>query len=344
MALEFMYEKLSAFIPRKIIESIAQLVNQGGFKKLTPRAYVGFTLFFAFSLSLLSFFTVQFYTQDVPISAGIPLSVFFLSIASFYFLLLATADARANEIEQVLPHALQIISANIRAGMTLENAVWGAALPEFGAFKEEIQKVSADSFAGVPITIALKRLNERVRSPILSRSVKLIVEGISLGGEMSSLLENVANDIRVLQKLKQEIITSTTTYSIFIVFAAIIISPLLFSVSVFYAEMNENLFQKKISSGNFDQSAAQQAGFASVPLIGLSGGGGALTGLDGIEKLFALASIAITSISSAFILALIQSGTLVKGVFYAPLFLLVSLAVFFLSSSVLRAVLLPSFA
>ncbi len=343
MALEFMYEKLSAFMPRKVISSIAQLIVQGGFKRITPRAYVGFTLFFAFSLSLLSFFIVQFYTQDVSISAGIPIAVFFLSIALFYFLLLATADARANEIEQVLPHALQIISTNMRAGMTLENAVWGAALPEFGAFREEIQKVSADSFGGVPITTALQRLNERVRSPILSRAVKLIVEGISLGGEMSSLLENVANDIRTLQKLKQEIVTSTTTYSIFIVFAAIIISPLLFSVSVFYAEMNETVFQKKISSSNVDQSLVQQAGFSSVPLIGL-GGGGASTGLNGIEKLFALASIVITAISSAFILALIQSGTLVKGVFYAPLFLLVSLAVFFLSSSILRVLLLPAFA
>ncbi len=341
MAFEFVYEKLSALIPQKIITSIAQLINQGGFKRITPRAYVGFTLFFAISLSLLSFFTVQFYTQDASISAGIPIGTFFLCIAFFYFLLLATADARANEIEQVLPHALQIISTNIRAGMTLENAVWGAALPEFGAFKEEIQKVSADSFGGVPIAVALQRLNQRVRSPILTRAVKLIVEGISLGGEMSSLLENVANDIRTLQKLKQEIITSTTTYSIFIVFAAIIISPLLFSVSVFYAEMNENVFQKKISASNVDQSMAQQAGFANVPLIGLSGGTSA--GLNGIEFLFALASIVITSISSAFILALIQSGTLVKGVFYAPLFLLVSMAVFFLSSSVLRVVLLPAF-
>ncbi len=342
MALEFMYEKLSVFVPRGIVLSIAQLIIQGGFKRITPRAYVGFSLFFALSLALLSFFIVQFYTRDAYISVGVPTGVFFLSIAFFYFLLLATADARANEIEQVLPHALQIISTNIRAGMTLENAVWGASLPEFGAFREEIQKVSADSFGGVPITIALQRLSGRVRSPLLARAVKLIVEGISLGGEMSSLLEHVASDIRMLQKLKQEIITSTITYSVFIVFAAIILSPLLFSVSVFYAEMNKNVFQKKVSATAIDQSAMQQAGFTSIPLVGLSGE--SLTGFGDVEKLFALASIIVTSLSAAFILALIQSGTWIRGVFYAPLFLLVSLALFFLAYSILRAFLLPTFA
>ncbi len=342
MVLEFIYEKLSTLLPKRVINSIAKLIAQGGFKRITPRAYIGFALFFSLSLALIAFFSVQFYTRDAAISAGVPISFFFLSIAFFYFLLLSTADARASEIEQVLPHALQIISTNIRAGMTLENAVWGAALPEFGALQEEIQRVSADSFGGVPIAVALHRLNDRVRSPILERAVKLIVEGISLGGEMSSLLENVANDIRMLQKLKQEIVTSTTTYSMFIVFAGIIIAPLLFSVSVFYSEMNENVFQKKVTATNIDPAIAQQSGFATLPILGANAGQ-SMT-LTEVEKLFAIASIIITSVSAAFILALIQTGKLIKGVFYVPLFLLVSLGVFFLSSALLRVILLPTFA
>ncbi len=342
MALEFVYARLSALIPRRVISSIARLMEQGGFRKITPRAYVGFALFFSLSLCLLSFFVVQVYTRDAFISTGIPLGVFLLSIAFFYLLMLITADARATEIEQVLPQALQIISTNMRAGMTLENAVWGAARPEFGAFQEEIQRVSADSFGGVPMTVALRRLNDRVRSPLLERAVKLIAEGISLGGEMSSLLENVANDIRTLQKLRQEIATSTTTYSIFIVFAALIISPLLFSISVFYAELNENVFQKKAATGNIDQSVLQGSGFAGAQILAL--GSSQPANLNDVERLFALASITITAISAAFILALIRFGAWVKGVFYVPLFLAISIAVFFLSSSVLRAILSPTFA
>ncbi len=342
MPFKFTYEKLSALFPRKLITTVARLMEQGGFIKITPRAYLGFSLFFSLSLSFLAFFVVQVYTLDAFISAGIPLGVFLLSIAFFYVLLLISADARASEIEQVLPHALQIMSTNLRAGMTLENAVWGAARPEFGVFQEEIKRVAADSFGGVPITVALNRLSGRVRSPMLERAVKLISQGISLGGDMSSLLENVANDIRTLQKLKQEVITSTTTYAIFIVFAAVIISPLLFSISVFYAELNQNTFQKKAASSNIDASIIQESGFAGTPIFVL--GSKSSINFSDIEKLFALASIIITSISAAFILALIQSGTWIKGVFYAPLFLLISMAVFFLSSSVLRAILSPTFA
>ncbi|MFH0714017.1 MAG: type II secretion system F family protein [Candidatus Micrarchaeota archaeon] len=340
---EFSYEKISSILPRELVNVTGKLMIQGGFKKISPRTYIGFSLFFSLCLALLAFFGVQFYTTDQIISIVLPIAVFGLMETIFYILLVATADARAAQIEEMLPPAMQIIAANIRAGMTLENAVWGAARPEFGPLRDEIQKVSADVFGGMPISNSLMRFTTRVRSNTLERAVKLLVQGISLGGEMAHLLEEVSNDIRNVQRLKREVATSTTTYAMFIVFAAVLASPLLFSVSVYYTQLNEDLFQKQVSDVKLDDNAMQQAGMSGVPMIGIGGGSSEKLINSEDVKLFALAAIALTSISAAFILGLIRFGKAAQGLFYAPLFLFISLLIFFITSALLGTALGPVF-
>ncbi len=339
--LDFSYEKISSLLPSKVISTTSSLLAQGGFQRITARSYIGFSLFFSLSLALTSFFLVQFFTQNEIISIIVPIAVFGLFETLFYILLVATADARANQIEQVLPHALQIIAANIRAGMTLENAIWGAARPEFGPLQEEVQKVSADVFGGVSIQKAFSRLTQRVRSSITDRAVKLIVQGISLGGEMANLLEEVSHDIRTVQRLKNEVATSTTTYSFFIVFAAVLVSPMLFSISVYYSEINSNVFQARTTGAQVDQAASQRSGISGVPAFAFGSTKNSIKVED--IRLFAIAAIAITSMFSAFILALIRSGKAASGIFYAPLFAIISISIFFASSAAMRALLSPVF-
>src|SRR3989338_7743537 len=114
---KFSYEKISAFLPRKIVNVTNSLMVQGGFKRISPRAYIGFSLFFSLLIGILSFFAVHFFTLNPLISSIVPIAVFGTVETLFYVLLIATAEARARQIEEALPHALQIISSNIRAGM-----------------------------------------------------------------------------------------------------------------------------------------------------------------------------------------------------------------------------------
>jgi len=332
------YAILSRLFPTSVHAAVDKLIVQGGFKLLNKRQFLGFALFFSLSAAVVSFFTAQLLSTDTTIHLLAPVAGIIVSLVLVYFMLLATADARAREVELYLPYALQLISSNIRAGLTLENALWGAAKPEFGQLSVEVQRVSRDVFTGMPVSKALARMTVRVHSTVLERAVKLIVQGISLGGEMATLLDYVADDIHNIQLLQREIATSTITYSIFIVFAGVIASPLLFSVSVFYAEINEHTINQQAGAGNVDPAALQKAGLSGIPVIGV-GGSKSLPASD--LHNFALASVIITTISCAFIVGLMRYGKATRGLPYAPVFLGIGLFLFFSSLSLLNELFAP---
>ncbi|MEM0475450.1 MAG: type II secretion system F family protein [Candidatus Norongarragalinales archaeon] len=336
---EHFYQKISSLAPRSASLKVKQLLVQGGFNDVSAREFIGFTLFFSFCVSLTVFFLSPFFIAGflAPLAA---VAAFVAMLALFWLFLTLNADSRAQKIESILPDVLEIISSNIRAGMTLENAVWSAARPEFGPLRDEIKLMSADVFGGKPITDAFIRMTKRVRSEVLERSVRLVVEGIRLGGEMARLLKAVAEDIRSNQALRREIATSTMMYTIFIVFAAVLAAPLLFAVSVYYSEMNESLLAKRAqetAGGAAVSSAVQKAGLAGMPVGGfVTPKGGAAPTITAREvNDFALACIFVTTLSAGFILGLIRFGKAVRGVKYVPLFVLGGLGVFFAVHSLL---------
>ncbi len=334
------YDKVSGLFPNRFVNWLSRFMAQGGFDEISSRTYLGFSIFFSIALAVIAFFAAAIFSEDLLVRVATPVLVLVLALFSFYLLLALSAESRAQKIEEVLPEALQIISANIRSGMTLENAIWGSARSEFGPLKDEIKRVSSDTFSGVPIDRALRKMSDRVKSTILERAVKLIYEGISLGGEMAPLLEAVSLDIRNIQLLRKEISTSTLTYAIFIVFAGVIAAPLLFSVSTFYSEINAGIMEKQYqrsAGGTSLDTAAQRAGVAGLPGIGTRSkpSEDAITPQD--VYWFALASIILTSLCAGLLVGLVQTGKAVNGIKYSPFFIILSLALFTLLLNVLRA-------
>ncbi len=330
------YETIAGLLPPKLVKDTHTLMVQGGYEKISTRVFLGFAVFFTIAFSLFLFFITPFITNITLLHLAVPVIGLVVCAAGFYILLISNADARAQEIEQIIPDVLQIISSNIRAGMTLENAIWSAARPEFGPLKDEIKRVSSDTFSGAPIQDSLTNMTKRIRSVILTRAVRLIVEGIKLGGEMSYLLEEVAEDIRAQFRLHREISTQTMMYSIFIVFAAVIAAPILFSVSVYYSDVNENILQKQAKS---QQSRALPAAsgnspgasqLKSVKLPGFSSGGAEnpnrIKASD--VRTFALTCIGLTTFCAGLVIGVFRTGKALSGLKYAPILTLIGIGIF----------------
>ncbi|NUN11219.1 type II secretion system F family protein [Candidatus Micrarchaeota archaeon] len=335
------YYVLSKIFPKKLTDRISDLLVQAGYT-MDARLFLGFVLFFSSSISLLLFFLAPLYLPPEQQLFHVLAAVmgFVVSLFLFYFILVDAAEKKAKAIEDILPSALQIISSNLKAGMTLENAFWSAARPEFGVFRDEISRVSADTFSGVTISDSLQKMTKRVRSETLDRSIKLITQGIRLGGEMVQLLDEVADDIRNSQNIKREISRSTITYVIFIIFASVLVSPVLFAVSTFYSGVNESVTEKQAAAtSNIDTSQVQGG---RVP-------GGLFTvkpGQNNEEKIssqdiywFAVASIFFTNFFGALILGVIRNGRWTAGVKLAPVFVISSLGIFFFAYSAINGLL-----
>ncbi|MCL5011757.1 MAG: type II secretion system F family protein [Candidatus Marsarchaeota archaeon] len=320
-----LYLKISMLAPKSMVNSISTLMEQGGFT-ISPRIFIGFTLYLTFFATLASVFITQIIVQSQTLRFLIPAVVLISIPGLLYMLIMMTADNRARKIEELLPDALDIIAANIRAGMTLENAIWLAARPEFGPLRDEIKKISADTFGGKPIEENLEKMAGRVRSDVIKRAVQLIQEGIRLGGEMSKLLEEVAEDTRNTQTLKKQISTSTVTYTLFIIFAATIMAPLLFSISTTYSKISQNLM---VTANTGNTGTLLQ----NIPF----GGGGNSNAINPNDIFyFALESIIATNLLAGFIIGQIRYGKATRGVGYVPVLLIISVTIFLVTQQTLQ--------
>ncbi len=340
--IEKLFYRVSYLVPPRWVSIAKSFLVKGGFTGFHPRYFVGLAVVSSLVFGTIATTLASAFSDNLAFVAMVGLSSLFANLIVFYFLLTVSAYQRAQKIEALLPDALRIISSNIRAGMTLENAMWSAARPEFGPLKDEISKVSADTFGGKSVDEALLEMPRRVDSRILERAIKLIVEGIKLGGRMTDLLDRVAEDITSSQNLQRQIATSTTTYSIFILFAALAASPVLFSVSTFYAQLNEKTLASFSASpaGDLGKFSAQAGGVASrVPAGFLQPRAQAGFGITFTDiRLFSIAVLVTTSYFAALIMSQIKDGDTRKGLAYVPVFIIASVSVYLLCLFVLEGV------
>ncbi len=315
------FKKAEYFLPARYRDYIKQQILYAGFDESVSERFIGFSItFFVILTAVVAFDLWIFGFGSLSILLGLTAGVLFLAIINIAVVLIA--DARAREIEEVLPDALQLIASNVRAGMTIDKAIWLSARPEFGILEEEIRKVGAKSLGGTPIREALFSMTEKIKSNILDRAVRLIVEGMESGGELASLLEETSIHIRTSQALKQEIRSSVMMYTIFIFFATVLGAPFLFAISLFFVEIMNKLWGPELLQAA--QTLQQGLLKISAPQI---------TGTELFY--FAIAALIITSFFGSLIIGLIQYGQEKRGLKYLPLLMGGSIAVFFIARFVL---------
>ena len=242
------------------------------------------------------------------VAIGIGAGIVVLILTQVAIILIA--DSRAAEIEKVLPDALQLMAANVRAGMTVDRAIWLAARPEFGVFEEELRRAGAKTVGGKSMKVALMEMTGRVKSDLLEKTFRLVIEGIESGGELAHLLEETAANARNIQGMRKEIKSSVTTYSIFIFFAAVLGAPALYAISLFFVQVMTKLWSPTMLGGT-SKVVSSIGG-------GLMGRAGAPTISADQLFWFAVSSITVTTFFGSLIIGLIQTGKEKNGIKFIP--------------------------
>ncbi|HIH38946.1 type II secretion system F family protein [Candidatus Woesearchaeota archaeon] len=230
-----------------------------------------------------------------------------------YFHLFFKAEDRTAKIEDALPDALQLVAANIKAGITPFKALKLAARTEFGPLAEEIHIATSKAYGTSSFTDALLGISKRVSSETLERALKLFISALESGGHLAPLLEELSRDIAQNRSLKKEMITNTKTYAVFIMFTIMFIAPLLLSVSIYFITLISSM--------------QSQAGVADA-----SFGMGFLAGEVVITPAF-LTVISIillfaTSMLACMLLGVIKEGKASHGLRTAPIIIVGSLILF----------------
>ncbi len=318
------YERIAFFLPEKYKSGLKQTLVYAGFEKKDTEKLIGFAALFSLSIGLVAFFLATLLNFGL-IAAGVGLLSAAASLALIHISFLMISDSRGREIENALPDCLQLISANIRAGMTIDKAVWLSARKEFGILEEEIRKVGAKTFGGRPIKFALQDMTTSIKSTILDRTIKLIIEGMESGGELAKLMDETAGNIRTQQTLRKEIYGSVMMYTLFIAFAAVLGAPLLFAISIYFIEVTSKLWA-------IPGIASSSAGAGNMGFLKMTGP----QIPAGDLFLFSIATIMVTTFFGSMIIGLIQYGQEKRGLKYVPAFMGAALAMFFVANFLIR--------
>ncbi|HWG91157.1 MAG TPA: type II secretion system F family protein [Candidatus Thermoplasmatota archaeon] len=129
---------------------------------------------------------------------------------------------RVKAIDNKFPEFLRDLAESQRSGMTLTQAVITAAKGNYGALTPEIRKMAAQIEWGVSFTDALTRFSRRVRTPLIERTVTLIVEAANSGGNVVDVLSAAADDSREIQMILKDRKGSMNIYMMIIYVAFLV--------------------------------------------------------------------------------------------------------------------------
>ena len=322
-----------AFIPKKFRASLRIYLLKAGLDSVPYEFFGGlfyvtlvltYFVYFGLGYPILSKHSLAVLVLGTFITWGVIqllLSGIVIAIVAFY--LNIKIYNRTKDMERLLPDYLQLVSTNLKGGMSFDKSLWVAIRPEFEVLAREITIVSKKVMTGNDLVDALEEFAEKYDSPILHRSLNLIMGEIESGGRIAEVIDHVIDNLRKIKTLKDEMAANTITYMIFIGAIVIVIAPALFALSFQLLQIIIGFAQKFAASAGSSTKAIISVDFSKVSI-------------DPVQfKYFSACMLSLISICSSMIISIIEKGDIKGGLKYIPLFTLGSLFFYFLFSYVL---------
>jgi len=330
----FVEEFGKAFVPKRFIPNLRNYVIKAGYNEV-PYKFFG-SLFYVSAFITTLIYTILIYPSLrnyslIEISIYTFLSwtlvqLFFVTlfILVVYFYLDLKIYQITKRMEEQLPDFLQILSANLKGGMTFERALWSSIKPRFDVLGSEMAKASKKVMTGYDVSTALIDLSDKYDSLMLKRCVDLIISELESGGDVAQLVDRLVDNLKETKSLKNEMSASAIAYVIFISVIVILISPLLFALS----------FNLLVITLNFIGKISIATERASSPLFSFSKGN-----IDPQTfKTFSIVTIFVISFFSSMIVSIVEKGDIKGGIKYIPIYIIGSISLYFLFLKVLAAV------
>lgn len=294
-----LYYFFSTVYPRTYREHFEKMLVYGG-DSLGVRYWLGsgiilaicvYVIFLLYPLALFQSFSSWYLLYGFFGFASVQ---FFLYLFAYFKM-----EDRKERVEKALPDFLQLMASNVRAGMTPFQAMRLSLRDEFGPLKEEIQVATTRALGTENFSQVLLQIKERVPSELFHRSLELISSSLKAGGKLSQLLDDLAKEVIEVRALRTELVSSTRTYALFILFTVLIGAPLLFAISVHFLSVMTSL----------QGSSGVAAGSSLVGEIGIS-----------VEffVLIAYIFLILTSVLASVLIGVIKVGNYFYGFRYAP--------------------------
>jgi archaeal flagellar protein FlaJ len=125
-------------------------------------------------------------------------------------------------IESLIPDFLDRMAGINQVGLTIAQAVSIMVNTRLGLLSYEIKRIKRDMDWGANFTDALMRFEERVSTPMISRTVTLISKASQMSGSIGEVLTIAASDARMSETLKRERLSEMFIYTAIVYLAFIV--------------------------------------------------------------------------------------------------------------------------
>ncbi len=316
------YIKTAGLIPRIFRNAVKKQLTYAGIFEQDGGIAVGMTALLSLLCLLIGVFVgpalgtgVIWWHVILGATAGTMILVLF-----YLFLYFRAAD-RSRKAEEALPDLLHLIASNLQAGMTPFAALKSAQRRELGPLADELRYATRRAFGNESFSDVLIKITERINSDTLDRVLRLFSTSLASGGHSAVLLQELARDIQETRTLKKEFAAATKTYSMFIFFTVVVGAPFLLNISIQFV----NMMTKISGTTKLGDSAALGTGFfnGDLPIS--------------VNMLFwlSISVLVITSILASIMMSVIKEGKVKDGLRTAPFLAAASIAVFFISKSII---------
>ena len=335
----FLEEFGKAFVPKRFRPNLRQYLLKAGISEV-PYRFFGVLFYISALIATLIFiififpYLKRFSLLEIFLYSFISwfaVQLFFatLSILLVYFYLDIKIYHRTKRMEEQLPDFLQVVSSNLKGGMTFERALWAAIKPRFDILGSEIAKASKKVMTGYDVSKALTDLGDQYDSLMLKRTIDLMISELESGGNIAELIDRIVDNLKETKELKDEMSAAGISYVIFISVIVILIGPLLFALSFHLLNIILGFVSKF--------SAAMQRVSSVSFLFSVSTSDVKLNPKD--FKLFSLAAIFIISLFSSLIVSIVEKGDIKGGLKYIPIYTIGSVAFYFIFLKILGTLL-----
>ncbi|MGZ0745659.1 type II secretion system F family protein [Haloparvum sp. AD34] len=235
-------------------------------------------------------------------------------VLGVYALVYELQKRRTRNVEAAVPDFLDRLASINDAGMTVVASFRRVTGSDLGALTPELERTWRDIQWGADVESALRRLEHRVDSAMVSRSVALIVNAMQASGDIAPVLNIAADEARASRQLRKERRQVMLTYLIVIYISFLVFIGIIAALTVAFIPAVEE--------------ASLGAGAGGVP-GGVGGVGGGITeglgdiDVDAYELIFFHATI-VQATCSGLIAGQLGEGTVRDGVKHSVILLILS--------------------
>lgn len=127
---------------------------------------------------------------------------------------LQVENKRIKNAEEVFPELLRDLAQAKKAGLSLVDAFALTSEVEFGVLTETMRNIATQLTWGVSFDRAMELLAKRFPTPMIKRSVNMVIEGYRVGGDVALVLQVAADDAMELKTLETKRVGELAPYTI----------------------------------------------------------------------------------------------------------------------------------